>query len=270
MWFLFHFSYRVKHVCYKKKNKTKQKHIEDTSIWKKLVSSIIIDFITMLETVFFFFFSYNIHYALPYNLNHLNFISWSPMWSEASRLFKTKPLFRNLVLDLFTCHVRQLKSENAQIVYQVYVLEILWCSFTSKQSKKYKMLFFLTDTSTVFIKTLLFDDLLILFRIVWCTSAGKERTSWLFPCAVLLYVVLIFCVPFPYGVWGRKWNCIGSWSLHFHLLCISKLLCLCRVVTLSLPVQSLNARIMPVLRDCIYNHFLCIDEWSPTCGPNNF
>ena len=22
--------------------------------------------------------------------------------------------------------------------------------------------------------------------------------------------VLIFCVPFPYGVWGRKWNSIAS------------------------------------------------------------
>ena len=38
------------------------------------------------------------------------------------------------------------------------------------------------------------------------TSAGKEMTSWLSACADLLYAVLIFCVPFPYGVWGRKWN----------------------------------------------------------------
>ena len=53
-----------------------------------------------------------------------------------------------------------------------------------------------------------------------------------------------------------EFDCIGSWSLSFHLLCISLLLCLCRVVALnSLPVHSLNVRMSPVLRDCIYNHF---------------
>ena len=29
-------------------------------------------------------------------------------------------------------------------------------------------------------------------------------------CAVVLYAVLNFCIPFPYGVWGRKWNLIVS------------------------------------------------------------
>ena len=45
-----------------------------------------------------------------------------------------------------------------------------------------------------------FDDLLVLFKIAWWTSAGKKLTSWLSACAVLLYVVLIFCVPFLYAV----------------------------------------------------------------------
>ena len=34
----------------------------------------------------------------------------------------------------------------------------------------------------------------------WWTSAGKELTTWLSACAVLPYAVLIFCVPFPYGI----------------------------------------------------------------------
>ena len=37
-----------------------------------------------------------------------------------------------------------------------------------------------------------FDDLLISFPIVWWTSAGKELTSWLYDCSVLLYAVFIF------------------------------------------------------------------------------
>ena len=49
---------------------------------------------------------------------------------------------------------------------------------------------------------------------VWWTFAGKELTSWLSACAVLLYAVLISRVPFPYGVWGRKWNSIVSVSDH--------------------------------------------------------
>ena len=44
----------------------------------------------------------------------------------------------------------------------------------------------------------------------WWTSAGKELISWLSACAVLLYAIIVFCVPFPYGVWGRKWNSIVS------------------------------------------------------------
>ena len=34
-----------------------------------------------------------------------------------------------------------------------------------------------------------FDYLLILFRMAWWTSAGKELTTRIFACAVLLYVV---------------------------------------------------------------------------------
>ena len=51
-------------------------------------------------------------------------------------------------------------------------------------------------------------NLTILFKIAWWTSAGTELTSCLSACAVLLYVVLIFCVPFLYSVWVRKWNSI--------------------------------------------------------------
>ena len=63
---------------------------------------------------------------------------------------------------------------------------------------------------------LLFDYLSILFRLALWTSAGKERTAWLSACAVLLYVVLIVCVPFPYGDWGRMWKSIVS--IHDHRL----------------------------------------------------
>ena len=52
----------------------------------------------------------------------------------------------------------------------------------------------------------LFDYLVNLFRTAWWTTAGKELTSWLSACTVLLYAILIVCVPFPYGIWGRMWN----------------------------------------------------------------
>ena len=42
----------------------------------------------------------------------------------------------------------------------------------------------------------------------------KELSSWLSACAVLLYAVLIVCVPFPFGVWGRMWNSIVSVPNH--------------------------------------------------------
>ena len=34
--------------------------------------------------------------------------------------------------------------------------------------------------------------------------------SWLSSCTILSYAVLIVCVPFPYGVWGRMWGSIVS------------------------------------------------------------
>ena len=34
-----------------------------------------------------------------------------------------------------------------------------------------------------------------LFRAAWRPSAGKELSSWLSACAVLLYAVLIVCIP---------------------------------------------------------------------------
>ena len=65
----------------------------------------------------------------------------------------------------------------------------------------------------VFQKDLFFrllDYLFNLFRLAWWTSIGKELTSWLCACAVLLYAVLIVFALFPYGVWERMWNSIVS------------------------------------------------------------
>ena len=64
---------------------------------------------------------------------------------------------------------------------------------------------FLLSLSVCFL--LDFDCLFIFLR--WL-SAWNELTSWLSACATLLYVVLIVCVPFPFGVWGRMWNSIVS------------------------------------------------------------
>ena len=43
------------------------------------------------------------------------------------------------------------------------------------------------------------DYQLLLCRIAWGTSAGKELISWFSICAVLLYAVLIVIDPFPCG-----------------------------------------------------------------------
>ena len=67
-----------------------------------------------------------------------------------------------------------------------------------------------------------FEDLLILFRIAWWTSAGKERTSSFSAC-ILLYRVLIFFV-LSYGVWGRKWNSIVSLQYLFIYFLISRIM----------------------------------------------
>ena len=53
------------------------------------------------------------------------------------------------------------------------------------------------------------------YRIALWPSAGKRLTSWLSASAVLLYAVLIVCVPFLFGVWGRLWNSIVSVPNHF-------------------------------------------------------
>ena len=47
-----------------------------------------------------------------------------------------------------------------------------------------------------------------LFRIAWWPSAGKELSSSLSACAVLLHVILIVCIPFPFGARGTVWNSI--------------------------------------------------------------
>ena len=46
----------------------------------------------------------------------------------------------------------------------------------------------------------------ILLRLAWWQSAGKEVSSWLVSCVVLLYAILIGCVPFLFGVGGRMWK----------------------------------------------------------------
>ena len=62
----------------------------------------------------------------------------------------------------------------------------------------------------LFVRFLLeFGDVLILFRIVWWTSVGKEPTSLLSAWAVLLYVVLNLC-SFPVWCLGRMWKSIVS------------------------------------------------------------
>ena len=48
---------------------------------------------------------------------------------------------------------------------------------------------------------LVFVELLSLLRIDWWTSAGKQLTSWLSACAVLIYAVIrIYGLCFRYGV----------------------------------------------------------------------
>ena len=53
--------------------------------------------------------------------------------------------------------------------------------------------------------------MLVLFRIAWWPSAGKELSSWLSALVVLISCRLnCVCVRFPLGVWGRMWNSIAS------------------------------------------------------------
>ena len=67
-----------------------------------------------------------------------------------------------------------------------------------------------------------FDLLFNLFRITLWPSVGKELSPWHFTCAVFYFsVVWIVGVPFPFGVWDVEFDCIGSWSLPFYLLCPS-------------------------------------------------
>ena len=57
-------------------------------------------------------------------------------------------------------------------------------------------------------------------------------------------------------------DCIDSWSWLIFLLCISKLLWLCRVVVLkSLPVHSFNAVIIAILRGCLQSPFNILVPW---------
>ena len=48
----------------------------------------------------------------------------------------------------------------------------------------------------------------------WCSSAlflfgflfSPVANCWEIACAVLLYVILTVCIPFPFGVCSRMWN----------------------------------------------------------------
>ena len=83
---------------------------------------------------------------------------------------------------------------------------------------------------------LVFVCLLILFRIAWWTSVGKELTSWLSVCAILLYAILIVYVPFLYGVWGRMWNLTVSvldHCLFIYLKCRSAPKAICSTLRLG-------------------------------------
>ena len=52
------------------------------------------------------------------------------------------------------------------------------------------------------------DFLFVWFRIAWWSSAGKELSSWLSACAVLLYAVLSLCISFLFDARDRMWNSI--------------------------------------------------------------
>ena len=70
---------------------------------------------------------------------------------------------------------------------------------------------------------LVFDLLIILFRIALWPSVGKELSLWLFICVVLILVPSkLYVSLFPFGVCGRMWNSIVSVSDHclFYLLCV--------------------------------------------------
>ena len=58
---------------------------------------------------------------------------------------------------------------------------------------------------------------IILFRIAWRPSAGKElffKYSALQRLDVLFYAVSNMCVSFPFGAKGRMWNSIASGRDH--------------------------------------------------------
>ena len=60
---------------------------------------------------------------------------------------------------------------------------------------------------------LVFNYLLILFRIAWWISAGKELISWLSVFAVLLYAVWSVCVPFPYLIVSVPDHCLSIYFI---------------------------------------------------------
>ena len=66
--------------------------------------------------------------------------------------------------------------------------------------------------------------LFILFRIARWPSAGKELSSWLSARAVFILYCLNCMCSFP--VWCLRqdveFDCVGSWSLPFHLLNLSR------------------------------------------------
>ena len=64
-----------------------------------------------------------------------------------------------------------------------------------------------------------FDLLVILFKIAFWSSAGKELSFWL-----STRTILIVRVPFPSGVWVKMWNSIVSVPDHCLFVYIVKVI----------------------------------------------
>ena len=85
----------------------------------------------------------------------------------------------------------------------------------SDRSKAVLLLWFLLIVHFL----LVFEYLLIMFMIAWWTSAGKVLTSWLSACAMFSICCLDCLCSFAVWCLGKdvEFDCIGSWSLPFHL-----------------------------------------------------
>ena len=113
--------------------------------------------------------------------------------------------------------------------------------------------------------------------LVWASSGGSgetarmRRLAWTFAARIGDKYQIRLAGPIWYLGQAIESDCIGSWSLPFYLLCISGLLCLCRVVVLTgLSVHSSNVLIIPTLRDYIKNFTIDFHSHSRTQGEGRF